>query len=629
MCGIVGGWWVKPPKDVISRINNSLRKLENRGPDHQGYEKYLLNDGMLILGHTRLSIIDLSEAGHQPMVSSDGRFCIIFNGEIYNYRELRKELSGLGHLFSSDTDTEVLLAAWQEWHVDCLRRLEGMFSFVVYDQERKTLTCVRDAFGIKPFFYEQRGDRFLFASEQRALLELKEERPAANWQRCYDYLTISDYDSNRNTFISGVQHLMPGHWLEVDLLKSGIGEPQMWWEPSTQQTSSLTFNQAVEAVREQFLYNIRLHLRSDVPLGAALSGGVDSSAVVCAMKYVEPDLPIHTFSFIADGFEKCEEKWVDHVNGFVRAIPHKVKASGDDVARDLEAMIFAQGEPFGSTSSYAQHRLFQLVREKGITVTLDGQGADELLAGYFGYPGYRILSLLEGGNFLQVQSFARNWVKWPGRSYKRLLKDLGHVILPESLYQLAQKTISCSFSPDWLETDDLKEAGVKPGIIRYTRSRDGRTRRVIEHLGNSIQHKGLQSLLRSADRNSMAFSIESRVPYLTLPFAELLLSMPEEYLISRTGETKHVFRAAMRGIVPDIILDRKDKIGFATPEKDWLSGIADVAREWLRGSEEVPFLKSEMILKRFDSILEGKSKFDWQVWRWINFVKWYQLIAIK
>src|SRR5690606_10646927 len=229
-------------------------------------------------------------------------------------------------------------------------RLEGMFAFVVYDTIRNTLSCVRDAFGIKPLFYDIQQHRFLFSSEQAALLSLREEKSKANWQRCHDYLVHSDYDSQQHTFIDGVEHLLPGHWLEVHLPNPSVSRQQCWWRPELRPPSDLTFAQAAEAIREQFLHNIRLHLRSDVPLGAALSGGVDSSAVVCAMRHVQPDMPINTFTFVADNFAKSEERWADQINHFTGAHEHKISATGEDLARDLDNLIKAQGEPFGSTA---------------------------------------------------------------------------------------------------------------------------------------------------------------------------------------------------------------------------------------------------------------------------------------
>src|SRR5690606_28349805 len=368
MCGIAGGWW-KEAGQLEARLAGALEKIRYRGPDDRGYELYPMGDSVVALGHTRLSILDLSSAGHQPMLSADKRFSIVFNGEIYNYRELRTELQGLGHCFVSDSDTEVLLAAWMQWGQACLVRLIGMFAFVVLDRQAGTLTCVRDAFGIKPFFYAaQGGGEFYFASEMPALKELLPGKPTLDWQRAYDYLVHGDYDSGTGTFFEGIRHLLPGHLFIVDLKGERVAEPERWWAPRIVERTDLSFASATELVREQFLQNIRLHLRSDVPLGAALSGGIDSSAVVCAMRHVEPDLPIHTFSYIAAGSEMSEEVWVDRINAHVGAVPHKISVGSDELVRDLDSMILAQGEPFGSTSIYAQYRVFQLARESGVTV---------------------------------------------------------------------------------------------------------------------------------------------------------------------------------------------------------------------------------------------------------------------
>jgi len=246
-----------------------------------------------------------------------------------------------------------------------------------------------------------------------------------------------------------------------------------------------------------------------------------------------------------------------------------------------------------------------------------------LLAGYIGYPGQRLLSLLERRQFVQALKFARQWERWPGRNYVQSWMYLGHILIPNMINKLARKSMGRDFSPSWLKTDLLKEAGVCLSETRMRRHAEGKGRRVIEQLGYSLQKRGLPSLLRHADRNSMRFSVESRVPFLTIPFANKLLSLPEEYLVSNSGETKSVFRAAMRGIVPDDVLDRKDKIGFATPEKKWLYEIIPLVTEWLKKSDEIPFINRNALLNEFEMVVAGRSAFSWQVWRWVNFVRWY------
>lgn len=622
MCGIAGGWW-KEAGRLDVRLAKALERIRYRGPDDSGYELYPAGDSVVALGHTRLSILDLSSAGHQPMLSADKRYSIVFNGEIYNYRELRSELQGLGCSFVSDSDTEVLLAAWIQWGRACLVRLIGMFAFVVLDRQAGTLTCVRDAFGIKPFFYAAVDGAFFFASEMQALRELLPGKPALDWQRAYDYLVHGDYDSGPRTFFEGVSHLLPGHLFIVDLQAGGVGEPERWWTPSIVERTDLSFASATEMVREQFLQNIRLHLRSDVALGAALSGGIDSSAVVCAMRHVEPDLPIHTFSYIATGNEISEEVWVDRINSHVGAVPHKISVGSDELVRDLDSMILAQGEPFGSTSIYAQYRVFQLARESGVTVTLDGQGADEMLAGYNGYPGQRLRSLIEKGRLVEAASFLNEWSKWPGRGRMSGAKNLAGEIIEGQLYDLLRTFSGSSSLPNWINEAPLVERGVISCFPRQRSALGKSGRRVIAELALSLTRRGLPSLLRHGDRNSMRFSVESRVPFLTLDMVNLLLSLPESYLISAKGETKHVFRAAMRGIVPDDVLDRRDKIGFATPEQIWLLSMADTVRSWLSEDLRLPFFNQAEVLREFDLIVAGRKAFSWQVWRWINFCRWY------
>lgn len=622
MCGVAGGWWSNP-EHAVKRVPKALQKIKHRGPDDDGYQLYPIGGTAVALGHTRLSIIDLSTAGHQPMHSRDCRFAIVFNGEVYNYRELRTQLQGMGHSFASDSDTEVLLAAWSQWGVACLPRLVGMFAFAVLDKTNGTLTCVRDAFGIKPFFYSAENGQFAFASELPALLELLPGKPALNWQRSYDYLVHGDYDSTPDTFYEGVHHLPPGRWLQINVVSGQLTTPQRWWQPEIKEKSGWRFGDAVEQVREQFLNNVRMHLRSDVPLGAALSGGIDSSAVVCAMRRLVPDMPIHTFSFIAQGSDVNENHWVNRVNAHVGAIPHKVGVSPQELARDLDDMIRSQGEPFGSTSIYAQYRVYKIARESGVTVTLDGQGADEMLAGYSGYPGQRLKSLLETGHVLEAWSFLNQWAEWPGRRRIQGLKALSGQLTIDNIHALLRTFNGDNLSPVWINQDVLRENAVNLMFPNKQPDLTERGRRVIAELGASLSSRGLGALLRHGDRNSMRFSIESRVPFLTLELVELLLSMPEEFLISTKGQTKHVFRAAMRGIVPDDVLDRKDKIGFATPEKDWLMDMSTTIHQWLSVPLNLPFINQSKMINEFDRIVGGKAQFTWQVWRWVNFCRWY------
>jgi asparagine synthase (glutamine-hydrolysing) len=627
MCGFLG--YVSKKSVSETHFRDALQLMAHRGPDYHSTIKDKIADFNIGLGHTRLSIIDLSEHAAQPFESSCRRYVLAFNGEIYNYRELKSELTELGYSFRTHSDTEVLINALSAWGLNVLSRLIGMFAFVLLDRKDKKIFLVRDAFGIKPFFYILQQDKLLFASELKSLLNIYNGKIKPNLQRAYEYLVHGVYDSSADTFVEGVNHLPPAHYLTFNLKNGEASEPIRWWQPSIAKSYELSFGQAKEKLRDLFLESVKLQLRSDVPLGIALSGGIDSSAVASAVRYLEPEMPLHTFSYVASEALISEEKWIDKLNQSMQAVEHKVLASEREMQADLDDMVLKQGEPFGSTSIYAQYRVFKLARDHGVTVTLDGQGADELLAGYFGYPGHRLLSLIESEGLLSAHAYAKRWANSPDRSYPMAWKYLLRIKLPDFLYALVRKRMGRDFQPLWLDTQYLAEEGVRFMESRAPLAKENRGKRVKEALANALVGRGLPALLRHGDRNSMAFSIESRVPFLTLPLAEFLLSLPENYLISNEGVTKHVFREAMRGIVPDSHLDRKDKIGFATPESTWLIRMGGVIKNWIEQAPDIVFIKKSEVLMELSQVLDGKRPFDNRVWRWVNYLRWYSLMEVQ
>lgn len=624
MCGIAGVWWRREPAHADARIEGTLRALGRRGPDDRGCEMHRLGESLTALVHTRLSIIDLSSAGRQPRYSADGRFGIVFNGEIYNYIELREQLRSAGVRITTNTDTEVLLEAWRHWGSEVLPRLDGMFAFAVLDRERNSLTVVRDAFGIKPMFVHRTQETVAFASELPALSALLGGHSPLDWQTAYDYLVFGDYDTGERTFIEGVRSLAAGHLLEIALDQPMAAQAVAWFTPSIEPAEGLRFEDATQIFREKFLQSVRLHLRSDVQVGAAISGGVDSSAIVCAMRYLEPDADIKTFSYIARGSDVSEESWVDLVNSHVAAVPHKVTLQPEELHRDLEDLIRSQGEPFGSTSIYAQYRVFQLARQNGITVTLDGQGADEMLGGYIGYPGQRVRSLIEQGHPFDALNFLAKWSRWPGRSYMDGFKRSVGAWTGGRLHDVLTALNGTPLAPPWIKADVLREGGVQLRHPRQAVPHSRRGRRMMSLLADSLIRRGLPALLRHGDRNSMRFSVESRVPFLLPGLANFALSLPEDYLVSPQGETKRLLRAALRGIVPDAVLDRRDKIGFATPERDWMLGMTDTVRKWLGPDLGLPFLDQAALRTAFEDVAQGRRPYSWQVWRWVNFCLWYR-----
>jgi asparagine synthase (glutamine-hydrolysing) len=623
MCGILGGWW-KNSEDIYLKISNGLKMLKHRGPDGEGIEIFMLNNGTVGLGHRRLAIIDLSNDGKQPMNSKDGNLSLVFNGEIYNYIEIKKELIGLGYIFDTNTDTEVLLTAWSIWGTNLLRRIKGMYAFVVYDKKNDKLTCVRDAFGIKPLYYRHSNDSFIYSSEIDALVKISGDKCRLNDQVAYDYLVHGEYDNTINTFYENIFHLQPGHYITINTNNGEIIENSKWWVPNKTENKSLSFNDSVVNVREKFLLNLKINLRSDVAIGAALSGGIDSSAIVCGIKYIEPDFKINTYSYIANQSSVNEEYWINKINKFVNANSNKITIHVNQIETDLDEIIKVQGEPFGSTSIYAQYQVYKKAKETGITVMLDGQGADEMMAGYIGYPGARLKSLLEASEYNSALKFYNNWSNWPGRSKIMASKYLLSEYISGKLYDNLRILDNKPSIPNWIKPNELALYSIKPQKKKTRPYSQIKGRRVIDELAHSLSERGLVSLLRHADRSSMKFGIESRVPFLDIELAELCLSLPEESLISLQGETKHIFRIAMKGIVPDEILNRKDKIGFETPEKEWIEALATVLINNLKIDLKIQWLDQEKIIDEIYQIIRYKKNITWQMWRWLNFSKWYQ-----
>ena len=621
MCGIIGAWWKENPNNIESIIQESINSLQHRGPDDKGIDITNVCDGTLFLGQTRLSIIDLSAGGHQPRSTSDGRYSITFNGEVYNYKEIRRELILLGHVFVTESDTEVLLTAWVEWGSTCLTRLIGMFSFVVVDRKLNTLTLVRDAFGIKPLFYSYDNNSLCFASEIQAVIHLKSKSIELDDQRLYDYLIYAVQDVGRDTFFKGIHHVPPSHMVTINLNGTSGIKIDKWWNPSIKENTDISFHSAAGILRELFLESIRFHLRSDVPIGIALSGGIDSSAIACATRYLEPDMDIHTFSFIPEGSRLSEEKWIDIINQSINAIPHKVIVKSHELNQDIEDLIVTQGEPFCTTSMYAQYRVFRLAKEVGVKVVLEGQGADELLAGYQGYHGQRMRSLFEKVDFCGMARFAKKWKKWDGRANLSPWRAFLGQLIPDELFRIMQGLVGEQTVPKWINKNYFKSNSILFRPVRMNRTNNGKRRRVAEVLLDSMMNNGLPSLLRYGDRNAMRFSIENRVPFLTLPLAEFVLSLPEHFLISEEGETKSIFREAMRGIVPDQILDRRDKVGFESPMGGWISEIIEkikLTKSLEKDLKMINFNKIEM----FDSGFNFKESMRSQDWRLINLLFW-------
>lgn len=674
MCGILGLLRFDGAPVDPAWLLRAATAIRHRGPDDEGY---LLSDftgahphlcggpdsdpalGLpsvcdaenafpLALAHRRLSILDLSPAGHQPMGTADGRLWIVFNGEVYNYLELRGELTTAGHEFHTGTDTEVVLAAYRQWGAACVTRFLGMWAFAIWDVDARTLFLSRDPFGIKPLYYLRDATRFAFASELKALLTLPGLTRRADPTALYNYLTEGIIDGGERTFYAEIQQLPAAYSLTVALDAPDNGHPEPYWAPRWGVNRDITADEAADHLQMLFLKNIGLHLRSDVPVGMALSGGIDSSAIVSAVRHLYPAQEIHTFSYLADDPTLTEEHWIALVNAANATLPHGARVTPEEMVADLDRLIATQDVPFGSTSIYAQHRVFRLAREAGIKVMLDGQGSDEYLAGYANFVPYRMLSLLLRGQWDAANRFARTMNASPYYRGSRLKLGVLGKALPNGLRRLQA---DFSLRAGALLASDacagLRQAlGKKGGSTRaswlnprwflnqgvqgwYKPAYPGREA-MKGHMCSQLAEGSLTALLRYEDRNSMAHSIESRVPFLTSEIVEFVFSLPEGYIIDDDGLGKAVFRRAMRGITPDPILDRRDKIGFATPEQAWLGHVRPWVEAVLAGERAavIPALNKLGMLAEWESVLAGTRRYSTDIWRWLNVIRWAEIYDV-
>ncbi len=544
------------------------RELVHRGPDDAAQ----WSEPGIALAFRRLAILDLSRAGNQPMADEHDRYRIVHNGEVYNYRELRKELEAHGHRFRSQTDTEVILAAYAEWGADCVERFNGMWAFAIWDRVERRLFCSRDRFGIKPFYYRATGSRFSFASELRAFRA--DGGPlAANDRIVRDYLEHTLLEHTDETFFAGIVQLPAGHSLTFD--ERGLRLWQYWHlEPGDPPTGD-----PAEAVRELFFDSLRLRLRSDVPVGTCLSGGLDSSAIACSVDLLlqteaESAKPIgerqEVFTVYFEDPAIDERTYAAAVVERIRAQSHLFSFSVEEMIDNLPAIVEAQGEPFRATSIIAQWFVMREAGRAGMKVMLDGQGGDEILAGYHGYFGYLFADLLLQGRLPALRRELTAYRTVHGASYRAVAEALARPFVPPSLALRARARTNGSAT---LLHPRLYEQTAPP--LPTVNGFPDRFRRQLHFV---LKHK-LPELLRYEDRNSMAHSIEARLPFLDYRLVELMFSLEPQQLIEH-GRTKAVLRRAFGDLLPPVVTERVDKVGFATPQARWLRGsLGEFAKE--------------------------------------------------
>lgn len=590
MCGIAGifnidGQTVDRP--LLQRMSESLK---HRGPDDAG----LFTLGNMGLAHRRLSIIDLSAAAHQPMHSPDGNLTIVFNGEIYNYLELRKELFSRGQRFRSQSDTEVILQAYRQWGTGCLKKLSGMFSFAIWDQAKKQLFCARDRFGIKPFYYFATGSLFAFASEMKALLLHPQISRQVNEEIVFDFLKWGALDHTENSFFADIKQVPAAHYLLISGQKFTL---KKYWDFKVSREIYDSVEGA-ERFRKQFERAIRWHLRSDVPVGFLLSGGLDSSAIVCMADKVEKNRPGQsperrsTFSAHFPFTRLDESPFIREVFRQTGIPGHFVIPRAGAFLQEMDDLIYHQEEPFAGMSIYAQWRLMREVRHQGFKVVLDGQGADEQLGGYRKFYYFYLSELLK----------RRQW----SHAIKEVASLLGSISFFLDL-QLRQAVLRYSpFGSNRAHIGNFFDAGFAKRFI-------GRelplsyTGNLAERIKLDMTRFSLPVLLRHEDRNSMAFSVESRVPFLDHEFVEFLASLPFSQKMN-AGWTKYVMRRGLSGILPRKIQMRKSKLGFQAPEDDWFRKILlEPVTDTFRNARFIDrFANLDVLQKSFTADFSGK-----------------------
>lgn len=589
-------------------------RLRHRGPDNGA--NWFRAGNRIALAHRRLSIIDTTHAADQPMLTADGCLCIAFNGEIYNYVELREELIRLGHVFRTRSDTEVLLYALREWGEAALQRLNGMFAFTLWDEHARRLLVARDRFGEKPLFIGHgQLNTLVFASEMKAILAHPLVSCATDEKALMRFGGGSWYEDDGLTFFRDIERFPPAHaaWFRED-----GSEERRWryWTPDyTAVIHDLSPRHAIEKFAELMQRSVRLRLRADVPVGSSLSGGLDSSVIVgcLAQERGQSSFTQNTFSAVfPDDPTMSENKEVDAVVVHTGVNSYRVMPEPGRLMEESQLLHWHQEEPFLSASIYLQWCVARLARQHATTVLMDGQGADELLAGYQFYFRQRQLDLIDRG--------------CTGLAMRESEKFNRRLQLASSNYPDAQRRFNAAVA---YSVAELRKIG-KPArdVFHYPYSEGvapavpgGRLRRT---LSEALLYNSLPMLLRYADRNSMAFSREARLPFLDYDLVDFCISLPDDYYV-RNGWQKWILRMAASNSIPASIRWRADKVGYAAPLDHWLRG---ALLEWGRDRvfdpslADVPGYDLGAVETLWHSHQSGEANNSWALWKWISLSEW-------
>ncbi len=505
------------------------------------------------LGSRRLAILDVSQAGNMPMASEDGRTCITFNGEIYNYKEIREELKQNGHRFRTGTDTEVILHSYQEWGEKCLQRFNGMWGFAIWDQSKQTLFCARDRFGVKPFYYAVHDGHFFFGSEIKQILIASSMPRVANPAVVSRFLEWGLVDHSAETFFRNIYQLPGGYCLKLDLTDALRPRIERYWELRIEPGPERSVQESLDEFRSRFQSAVKLRLRSDVPVGVSLSGGLDSSSVVCQAKQIAPEVELQAFSACFEDQALDEREYISTVLETVGGVGHRVFPQAEPFWKTIESMIYHHDEPILGTSAFAQWCVMKEAQRQGVPVMLGGQGADEALCGYQKYFYFYFMQLMRNTDFRFFRE-AASWLVggthyyWTADSVARYLPGLLRGPL-----SLTGRLGTEEFRRDYMHSN--AELGATNGVA--------------ERQKTDLIRTSIPSLLHHEDRISMAHSVETRLPFLDYELVEFAVNSPISLKL-QGGWSKWMLRNALEGTLPESIRLRKTKLGFDAPDAAWV-----------------------------------------------------------
>jgi asparagine synthase (glutamine-hydrolysing) len=615
MCGlssIVSLKNIEVPEALIRLVNNRIR---HRGPNGEGY---YYGDNFAF-GHRRLSVIDLSHRADQPFVKDED--CIIYNGMIYNYGELRSELISLGHTFISKCDTEVILAAYQQWGTGAFSRFNGMWAFIIYDAAKSKLILCRDRYGIKPLYISTVGDHFIAVSEIKQLIDFPQFKPVLNREVANQFLATGITNYSAETFFKGVNELRPGHYLEYDLI-THQQKITRWYDLKKEiKYQQIPEEKAVQLVRDLLTDSITIRSKADVVVGSCLSGGLDSSSIVAIIHNEELEGP--GFKTITSCYEdkECDEREYSDIITSQTGFPSvKVFPDLDDLLDkgDWDKMIYHFDQPFSSASHYSEYSVFKTARENNLTVMLDGQGADEYICGYSDYFYTYIRQLISKGQFGKAWSNLKNKFS---RNEKNIFQGCLNFFKAAYYYPFHKKIRRFSGKSEcpWLINQE------KPGVKNKNALFEGEG---IEEMSlHQMLYSSLGYQLHSQDRNSMLFSIESRVPFLDHRLVENIMGMPSDYKI-KNGYSKYILLQAVNEL-PLEIRYRKTKMCFPAPGAVWMIRNKIRIREELKSAMDYTGMFSDVLLQMFDKFTEGKTYFDSNIFfRVISFYKFCKIFKL-